>query len=127
MPIPTFSSHSCWWPWRSSRAAPIGLDARGVATLATIRACCRARDRPLYTAALQDRIIMLEMKVRCAEILPAGDDAELASLGLKQIVALRFASDEELGALLDRAVRDNLSPNEIKAAIKTWRPDLDRT
>ena len=81
----------------------------------------------VYTVKLQDRIIMLEMKVRAAELLPAGQDAQLARLSPKQIAALRFASDEELGALLDRAARENLPPKEIKAAVKTWRPDLHRT
>jgi Family of unknown function (DUF6526) len=81
----------------------------------------------VYTVRLQDRIIMLEVKVRAAELLAAGQDAQLAKLSSKQIAALRFASDEELGALLDRAARENLSPKEIKAAVKTWRPDLHRT
>lgn len=80
-----------------------------------------------YIVRLQDRIIMLEMKVRAAELLPAGQDAQLARLTRQQIVALRFASDEELGSLLDRAARENLAPKDIKAAIKTWRPDLYRT
>src|SRR5262245_39292790 len=57
-----------------------------------------------YIVRLQDRIIMLEMKVRAAEQLPAGQDAQLARLTKQQIVALRFASDEELGALLERVV-----------------------
>lgn len=70
---------------------------------------------------------MLEMKVRCAEVLAAGEDAKLARLSPKQIVALRFASDEELGALLDRAVTSQLSPNDIKKAIAAWRPDHHRT
>ena len=81
----------------------------------------------LYIVRLQDRIIMLEMKVRAAELLSGGQDAQLARLTKQQIVALRFASDEELGALLDRAVRDNMAPKDIKAAIKNWRPDLYRT
>ena len=80
-----------------------------------------------YITRLQDRIILLEMKVRCAEVLPAGQDARLAELGTKQVVALRFASDEELGALLERAIREKLPPPEIKQAIKTWRPDYLRT
>jgi 6-phosphofructokinase len=80
-----------------------------------------------YTVKLQDRIIMLEMKIRAAELLDAGKDAQLAKLSPKQITALRFASDAELGALLDRAARERLPPKEIKAAIKTWRPDLHRT
>jgi hypothetical protein len=81
----------------------------------------------LYIVRLQDRIILLEMKVRGAEVLPPGQDAALAKLSKQQIVALRFASDEELGALLERAVRENMSPKDIKAAVKTWRPDHYRT
>ena len=80
-----------------------------------------------YTVKLQDRIIMLEEKVRAAELLTAGQDAHLAKLSPKQIAALRFASDAEFGALLERAARENLPPKEIKAAVKTWRPDLHRT
>jgi len=81
----------------------------------------------IYTVKLQDRIIMLEVKVRAAELLPAGADAQLAKLNSKQIAALRFASDEEFGALLERASRENLQPKDIKASIKTWRPDFYRT
>jgi hypothetical protein len=81
----------------------------------------------VYTVKLQDRIIMLEVKVRAAELLPAGADAQLARLSAKQIAALRFASDQEFGPLLERAARENLPPKDIKAAIKTWRPDLHRT
>ena len=80
-----------------------------------------------YTVKLQDRIIMLEEKVRAAELLPAGGDAQLAKLNSKQIAALRFASDAEFGALLERSARENLQPKDIKASIKTWRPDLYRT
>jgi hypothetical protein len=80
-----------------------------------------------YIVRLQDRIIMLEMKVRAAEILSPGQDAQLGKLTKQQIVALRFASDEELGALLDRAVRENMAPKEIKAAVKHWRADHYRT
>jgi hypothetical protein len=80
-----------------------------------------------YIVKLQDRIIMLEVKVRAAELLTAGQDAHLAKLSPKQIVALRFASDEEFGALLERAARENLSPKDIKASIRTWRPDPHRT
>lgn len=81
----------------------------------------------VYTVRLQDRIIMLEVKVRAAELLTAGQDAQLAKLSSKQIAALRFASDAEFGALLDRAARENLAPKDIKAAIKQWRPDFYRT
>ena len=80
-----------------------------------------------YIVALQDRIIMLEVKVRAAELLNPGQDAHLAKLSPKQIAALRFASDDELGSLLERAAREDLSPKDIKASIRTWRPDPYRT
>jgi hypothetical protein len=81
----------------------------------------------VYIVKLQDRIIMLEVKVRAAELLPAGADAQLAKLSSKQMVALRFAGDDEFGALLERAARENMEPKAIKAAVKNWRPDLHRT
>ncbi len=63
---------------RVYRAGAIALNAQGVATLATSCLFVVIGIGRLYTTALQDRIIMLEMKVRCAEMLPAGEDAELA-------------------------------------------------
>jgi len=80
-----------------------------------------------YITKLQDRIIMLEMKVRCAELLPPDKRSLLPKLSPKQIVALRFASDEELGALLARSVAENLPPKAIKQSITNWRADLHRT
>ncbi len=130
LPIPSHVASALWLVAviASYRAGAFALNAQGVAMMATYSCLFVVISiGRLYTTALQDRIIMLEMKVRCAEMLPAGDDAKLASLGVKQIVALRFASDDELGALLDRAVREKLSPNDIKAAVKTWRSDLHRT
>lgn len=80
-----------------------------------------------YTTRLQDRIIKLEMRLRAASILTAEQQRLLTQLDNKQIAALRFASDAEMGPLLERAVREKLPPREIKRAIKTWVPDLDRT
>ena len=80
-----------------------------------------------YTTRLQDRIIKLEMRVRTAGFLTADQQRLLMQLDNKQIVALRFASDAEMPALLERAVSEKLPPKEIKRAIKTWVPDLDRT
>ena len=80
-----------------------------------------------YTTRLQDRIIKLEMRVRTASFLTPEQQRMLMQLDTKQIVALRFASDAEMPALLERAAREKLPPKEIKRAIKTWVPDLDRT
>ena len=81
----------------------------------------------LYITRLQDRIIKLEMRVRTAALLSAEQQRQLAQLDNKQIAALRFASDAELPALLERAAREKLPPKEIKRAVKAWVADYDRT
>ena len=63
---------------------------------------------------------MLEMKVRAAEVLSAGQDALLVKLSPKQIAALRFASDASWAAARVRG-RENLSAEDVKASIRTWR------
>jgi hypothetical protein len=80
-----------------------------------------------YTTALQDRIINLEMRVRCASLLTPAQQAIVARLDKGQLIALRFASDAELPALLEQAEREHLSADQIKRAIKNWVPDLART
>lgn len=81
----------------------------------------------LYVTRLQDRIIRLEMRIRAKELLTPAQQEALSRLDSKQIAALRFASDAELPALLERTVRDRLRPDAIKRAIVDWVPDLDRT
>lgn len=76
---------------------------------------------------LQDRVILLEMQVRGAAVLSPDQRRHLASLPKSSVVALRFASDEELPALLDRAVAERLTADAIKRAITQWRPDHLRT
>ncbi len=129
-PVPTLVASALWLLAVLLFVAAVGFgwNTRDIAFFFVLAAMFVALsiDR-LYTTRLQDRIIMLEMKVRCAELLAAGEDAKLAQLGPKQITALRFASDQELGALLDRAVREQLAPRDIKKAIKSWRPDNHRT
>jgi hypothetical protein len=47
-------------------------------------------------------------------------------LTVKQIVALRFASDAEFPALAAKAAADGIDPQAIKQSIRTWRADHDR-
>jgi hypothetical protein len=81
----------------------------------------------VYTTKLQDRIIKLEMHVRGMELLTPAQQAVLARLSKPQIIALRFASDGELPALVEQADRENMTAEQIKRAIKNWVPDWDRT
>ena len=81
----------------------------------------------LYTTKLQDRIILLEERLRVAALLTPAQLAGWRGLTPKQVAALRFASDAELPALLDRTLAEGLAPTAIKRAVKDWRADLHRT
>ena len=81
----------------------------------------------IYITRLQDRIVKLEMKVRCATLLTPAQQVAYGRLSKPQVLALRFASDEELPALLERADRERLDADQMKRAIKNWVPDWDRT
>ena len=72
---------------------------------------------------VQDRVIRLEEELRLHRLLPERH-ADIESLGLGQLIALRFASDAEVGHILDRILSGEIqSRRDIKIAIQHWRPD----
>jgi hypothetical protein len=78
------------------------------------------------TLTAQDRIIRLEERLRLMALLHAEDRVHINELSCKQLVALRFASDEELPALFRKTLTQNLEPKAIKENIVNWRPDYHR-
>lgn len=78
----------------------------------------------IYTVRLQDRIIRLEMKLRLERLGLAGAFDRLTT---PQIVALRFAGDAELPALIEQAQAGHLTNKQIKQAVRDWQADYNRT
>jgi Family of unknown function (DUF6526) len=77
----------------------------------------------LNALKVQDRIIRLEERLRLAGILPDSLRVRIPELTESQLIALRFASDAEVSALVQRALTEKLPAKEIKKSIKNWRPD----
>jgi Family of unknown function (DUF6526) len=81
------------------------------------------------TSALkaQDRIIRLEERLRYQKLFPADLLVQTRALTEGQIIALRFASDDELEGLVRETLAGKFAkPDEIKRAIKNWRADTFR-
>ena len=76
-----------------------------------------------YALQVQDRVIRTEENFRYYRLTGNSLDAGLT---LKQIIALRFAPDEEFPGLVERTLSENLSPNDIKKAVQNWRADHHR-
>ena len=77
-----------------------------------------------FPLAVQDRLIRLEERLRMAQVLPAELQSRAGELTADQLIALRFASDDELPALTRKVLEENIATRAaIKAQIKTWRPD----
>jgi len=76
-----------------------------------------------FALKAQDRAIRAEENLRHFVLT---NKLLSSSLSVSQIVALRFASDDEFVALANRAAAEKLSNKEIKEAIKNWRADYYR-
>jgi len=89
-----------------------------VLTLISVSFHCRS-----FALKVQDRAIRAEENLRYFILTGKRLSQDLS---LYQIIALRFASDEEFVPLAARAIEQNLKPDEIKRLIKNWRPDYYR-
>lgn len=77
----------------------------------------------IYATTLQDRIIRTEEQLRYYMLTENRLDDRLTK---EQLIALRFASDSEFVELVDLTMTKNLSSDDIKKNIKTWRADHHR-
>ena len=87
-------------------------------TLASTAALLR-----VYALKVQDRVIRSEENFRHFRLTGS---ALNQNLRMSQIIALRFASDDEFPALAARALDEKLTAKQIKEAIVNWRADYWR-
>ena len=76
-----------------------------------------------FALKAQDRAIRAEENLRyfalTGKLLPN-------EIKMRQVIALRFATDTEFVALVAKTIAENLSASAIKHAITTWKPDYNR-
>lgn len=77
-----------------------------------------------FATGVQDRVIRLEERLRLQELLQPDLRARIPELTTRQLVALRFAGDGEVEALIRRVLDERIEDAEaIKRLITDWRPD----
>jgi len=79
-----------------------------------------------YALKNQDRIIRIEMRFRYFELTGKSFSEKEQALSLTQIIALRFAGNDELVSLVETSITNKLPGEEIKKAIKNWKADVRR-
>ena len=82
--------------------------------------------RQHYALTLQDRIVLLELRYRYYATTGQRLEPFEDKLSKGQLFALRFAPDEELDSLLQKAITEGLSADKIKQSVHNWKADNQR-
>ena len=81
----------------------------------------------IFALTVQDRVIRLEERLRMERLLPEDLQPRIGDLTIKQVIALRFASDAQLPALTREVLDGKLTEQDtIKRQIREWRADWQR-
>jgi hypothetical protein len=76
-----------------------------------------------YPLKVQDRVIRLEERLRLQALAPQDWHTQIYRLTEDQLIALRFAADDEVVGLAKQALEQNLTRKQIKERIRNWRAD----
>lgn len=79
-----------------------------------------------FALSVQDRVIRLEMQLRMERLLAPELRPRIGEFTVPQLIALRFAGDDELPILCKQALDEKLAGKVIKQRVKNWRPDFAR-
>jgi hypothetical protein len=135
----TYKTHARWLPlfhffvipvllgnvilaiWRLVQLPALGTAWGVIVAIALLGVGFLSRTQAL---TVQDRLIRLEERLRMQRLLPQELHPQITGLTRGQMVALRFASDEELADLVREVVGGRLTtPKDIKMRERSWRPD----
>jgi len=135
----TFATHRRWIPMWHFFALPVliinvfvvayyfALDPRlinGWAVLVSIALVIGIFISRYMPLRAQDRIIRLEERTRLERLLPGDLRERVGELTARQLIAIRFAPDDEVPDLTRRTLNGELkTPADIKGAIRNWRAD----
>jgi hypothetical protein len=107
--------------WRLWRSPGIETSLGVLMALALLGLLFYART---FALTVQNRVIRLEMRLRLREVLPQDLWPRIGELRVGQLIALRFASDEELPELLRQVLAEQLKDQKaIKRRIRNWQAD----
>ncbi len=113
-----------WAVWRLVAAPGADTAFAMLGALALFGAIAVSRTQALK---VQDRVIRLEERLRLARLLPAELHPHIGGLTPSQLVALRFASDEETPGLVSEVISNpSIKAKEIKQRVRNWRSDWFR-
>ena len=120
----TLLAYFVWGAWQLVQGVSLASAMTFILSIALIFMAFSLRSQVL---TVQDRVIRLEMRLRMRDVLPADLAARGSELPIKQLVALRFASDTELAHLVTEVLEGRLKEiKEIKARVKDWQGDFLR-
>lgn len=112
-----------WYAWHDEVNRPLWLFITAILILVIWLALML---RQHYALTLQNRIVLLELRYRYFTVTGARFEPLEQQLIQAQLFALRFAPNDELPALTQKAITENLSATAIKKSIVNWLPDYSR-
>lgn len=119
--LPVLGANAVVFAYRFVRYPNVDTGWAMLVAIALVVGLFVSRSMPLRA---QDRIIRLEERARLERVLPADLRARIGELKESQLIAIRFAPDDEVPELTRRTLNGELkSQAEIKRAIRNWRAD----
>lgn len=119
--LPLLGFLMCFGLWKWNAGGELAWALFGISNFCTLYLALMLRQH--YALGNQNRIVRLEFRLRYFELTGQSAKTVETQLSFGQIAALRFASDEELLPLLQKAISEKLGSNEIKKQIQNWQAD----